>query len=844
QGNVEGLELGSQTINALPDDVATQLAVFRVATGTTNFAFSYAKQGSTAAANYSLVGKFVGRIEDPRLPQPLMNVRLPFELTNQGLRIQDAAAQAGPGPTRLQLSASMASLSPGSPFALRLKAEQVMLNEQLATPLQGKYREAWDKFAPQGIIDADITMHYDGSDMKTSVVADLLDASIAYYKFPYRLHHARGQVRLHEDVLEVDNVRASANGRPVRIRGKLHNPGPDVTGWLDLTVDEPLPLDDQLFVAIQGQGEQIVRSLNPQGMVRVTSRFERPDLSLPPHKVLAIELLNCSMRYDRFQYPLYNITGTILMEDDEWEFKDLEGYNDSAFVTCRGSWKPDPVAGAILSLDFNASDVPLEDELRNACEANARRFWHSLHPRGSIDHVAVQLRYEAASQDLSVDVMGHKRPADRNVEGRSITIKPTWLPYQLDDVVGSVRFRNGVAELQHVKGRHGDASVELTGRFETLPDEQWQFEASEIHVDRLRTSHEFVAALPPRLGNAISKLKFQGAVSVSGRLGMQGMLGLEQPLASNWELDFDVEDGTVDCGARLEHIRGGVHLDGSLSQHGHFSRGQMTIDSLVYKGVQLTHVSGPFTIDDQFLALGEQSRREQGQPVPRPLRAAGLGGIIVGSGRVSMQEGNAFELTGELFDGNLAKALQELAPSRTDISGQLFASIRLQGNAAGTHTVKGAGEIQLRKADIYRLPVMLRLLALVKVKQPDKAAFTSSDIDFRVEADRIYFDKIDFNGDAINLRGQGEMTLDRAVNLTFTTSVLARDGSLDRLLKPLFPDSGGLFEVLVTGTVDDPLVTRGVNQAFQQVFPETPPQQRMSRVPEPGDWRERMRSRR
>ncbi|HUG66902.1 MAG TPA: AsmA-like C-terminal region-containing protein, partial [Pirellulaceae bacterium] len=433
-----------------------------------------------------------------------------------------------------------------------------------------------------------------------------------------------------------------------------------------------------------------------------------------------------------------------------------------------------------------------------------------------------------------------KRPADRNVEGRSITIKPSWLPYQLDDVVGAVWFRDGVAELQRVKGRHGDASVELTGRFESLPDEQWHFEASEIHIDGLRANHELVSTLPQRLGNAISKLKFQGAVSISGRLGMRGMSGLDQPLASNWELEFDVEDGTIDCGARLEHIRGGMHLSGSLSQHGHFSRGQLDIDSLVYKGVQLTEVKGPLSVDDQFLSLGEKARREQGEPMPRPLRADALGGIVVGSGRVSMDEGNAFELHGELFDGNLSKAIQELAPARPDVSGQLFASVRLYGNAAGAHTVKGAGEVQLRNADIYRLPVMLRLLSLVKVKQPDRTAFTSSDVDFRVEADRIYFDRIDFNGDALNLRGRGEMTLDRTINLSFTTSVLARDGSLDRLLRPLFQDSGGLFEVLVTGTVDDPVVTRGVNQAFPQVFPDMPPQQRMSRTPPPRDVLERL----
>lgn len=626
QGNVEGLDLSSQTINALPDDLASKVSMLRAATGNTDFSFTYSKPGTNEPTTYSLLGKFTGRIEEPRLPHALMRVELPFELTESGLRIQDATAWAGP--SKLQLSASIEQLSAGTPFAFRLQAQHVTLNEQLAKPLTGKFRDAWDKLSPQGVVDADVTMIYDGKDLKTSLVADLLDASFAYEKFPYRVHHARGQLRLHEDVLNVDNVQATANGRPMRLRGTLHNPGPEVTGWLDVTVDEPLPLDDQLFKAIQGKGEEVVRSLNPQGMVRVAARFERPDLTHPPHTFVALELLNCSMRYDKFRYPLYNITGTVLMNNKEWTFKNLEGYNDSAFVTCNGSWSPDPVDGAILSLNFNANDVPLEDELRNACPPNAQRFWQSLHPRGTIDYVSVRLSYEAAVKNLSLEVIGQKRPADRNVEGRSITIKPSWLPYQLDDVVGAVKFQDGVAQLQRVRGSHGDTSVELTGKFESLPDEQWQFEATEINIEGARANHELVSALPRRLGNAILKLKFQGAVSVSGRLGMQGMMGVGQPLSSAWEIDLDVEDGTVDCGVKLEHIRGGMHLGGSLSQHGHLSRGQLSIDSLVYKGVQLTQVSGPLSIDDQFISLGEKTRANSTNQSPGLFAQKRLAGLL------------------------------------------------------------------------------------------------------------------------------------------------------------------------------------------------------------------------
>ena len=52
---------------------------------------------------------------------------------------------------------------------------------------------------------------------------------------------------------------------------------------------------------------------------------------------------------------------------------------------------------------------------------------------------------------------------------------------------------------------------------------------------------------------------------------------------------------------------------------------------------------------------------------------------------------------------------------------------------------------------------MISMLKILSIKAPDPNAFSQSDIDFHIEGEHVYFDKLDFKGDAISLLGKGEM---------------------------------------------------------------------------------------
>ena len=254
----------------------------------------------------------------------------------------------------------------------------------------------------------------------------------------------------------------------------------------------------------------------------------------------------------------------------------------------------------------------------------------------------------------------------------------------------------------------------------------------------------------------------------------------------------------------------------------------------MYQGMQLTDVRGPLSIDRERIGFGQWSAANlPNQPAPRPLLAATFGGTLVGSGEFGLGDSH-YELKAELQDADLGSISREVTTSKLDITGKTYATLHLHGFASGFHTLRGTGQVRLRQADIYELPLMIDLLKLLRFRPPDETAFTSSDLTFRVEDDIIYFDKIKFEGDAISLDGRGEMSLKKTVNLTFDTTVGRDDGQiLSVLVRPFLKEAGRrLMELRVTGTLDEPDITP---VPFPDVFPAGGESRQpvMSRLPTP-----------
>jgi hypothetical protein len=174
-----------------------------------------------------------------------------------------------------------------------------------------------------------------------------------------------------------------------------------------------------------------------------------------------------------------------------------------------------------------------------------------------------------------------------------------------------------------------------------------------------------------------------------------------------------------------------------------------------------------------------------------------------------------------MADSDLAQFAKENVRGRQRLNGKVQANVELQGTGRSLHALRGGGSIRLRDADIYELPVMVALLKIINMREPDTTAFTRSDIDFRIQGEHVLLDRINFSGDAISLLGLGQMNFDRQINLTFHSIVGRTEHQVPILRSVLGEASQQIMQIRVEGTIDNP-TTRSeafprVSQAIQRL---------------------------
>jgi hypothetical protein len=463
----------------------------------------------------------------------------------------------------------------------------------------------------------------------------------------------------------------------------------------------------------------------------------------------------------------------------------------------------------------------------------AERLWADLRPRGAVDHAVIALEHNARTDATRLDVTVEKWPPEQNLEGRTISLKPTWLPMRFDEVTGRIRFADGQLELTDLSATRDKSRIELAGRGFLTPDHRWEIQWTKLIADRVMFQQELIDALPASIRSGVRQLGYAGPVSVQGTAVLRGGDGL--PLTAGWDVVLDVENGTLRNELKLDQLHGAVRLTGEKTANDFYCRGELEIDSLMWRGVQVTQIRGPLWLDGRQMILGSRAGGRAPGTLPRQVTGRSLGGEMALDGHLLLDDELRFALEWSLSNGDLEELARHMRNHRHDISGKVFSTLRVQGSKSGQHTWLGSGEVRLREADIYELPIMVQLLSFLSLRKPDTTAFTRSDIDFRIQGEQIHLDRIDFSGDAISLKGTGWMDWNRRVNIDFYTLVGRQEIPVPLIRALLAEASRNILLIQVAGTVDEPVIKRKalpeLDDTLQRIFPEAVPRTTGLNVP-------------
>lgn len=874
QLSCEKATISRDIVKMLPPNVASQFSQTQNINGELSF-------NMTASGNdrfdqlptFEIKGRLDNfGIDDPRLPMAIAGLSTPFLVNNNGIVVQNLQG-AIDHTTGLNLTYTQVGLFQRKAWRCVGTVNQFVLNSRprLTAWLTASGHKFMRIFSPSGTGNIAFDVSHDGRSLSKKITGDITDLSFAFEKMPYQVDHCTGKIELigtHCDF----SIQSTIHNQPVSITGYADNIGIGSTPSyrLNLKVPSNIPIDEKLLTSIKAQPvlSKVVQAFNPSGFLNGSCIIERATPESPINKWFDIRLNECSIKHKNFPYPIHHVSGQVLVNNLNFEFRNLLGRNNNGLVQCNGLW----AEASGLDLKFQCRNVPLDDQLRQALQPEIREIWDGFRPRGAIEHLNVFLRLPSGAKEVDLQVEATFPESDA-AAANYVSIFPIWFPYQINHLTGKLNVGQGRISLQDASGRHHKTrfACEGQGRYTNT---DWSIRLKNLLVTALPVDADLLAAVPESLATPLAQLRFEGLANLNGEITLAGAKihnefaptpsvppaqrnqaqfakqfapgGRAQQASHStpaynppessmaWDVRINTNQANMLVGLPLKNVFGGVRLTGIYDGANIDCDGHLDLDSMTVYDHQVTKITGPFKIDNQRVTAGKFVEKSSQAPgVIASLQtidsapAESISGILYkGVVRLDAQMNtfgkNDFFVQSTLADGCIATACQDFAPDLKNVTGHSFAKFQMTGDSTGTHSHRGKGVVELRDAKIYELPVFISLLKLVNVRQLTRTAFDSGNIDFKLLGERIVFERMEFIGDAISLLGDGEMNLDWDIDLNFY-SVIGRNRLNIPLISKLYREgSQRTLAIKVNGKLDNPKTHSTVlpefNENVRQLF--------------------------
>ena len=841
--NADRIDVNERVTSRLPE-LLSQYPILATIKGQLSIrAGATGRMGDLNSTIFEIVGQ-AGNVQclDNSLPHQVHDGAFRFHVDNkdQGipvLQITEASCGLGYGAAK----GSLVLIDPLNQLRWKLTGtvSGFKLTERLVPWLRPDVQRVWHQYQPEGFVDATFDVRFSDGKLYRNIQTIIREGSFSWYRFPFRVSRCKGTIDWIKDEMTID-LTAVESQQSIEIDGKLFDPGLDWSGWLEGKCDGNIPINEKMLQAfdVKPKLARVLRKFNSTGYVNGWGRIERASGSPVVDSKFEFQLHQTTIRHENFDYPIYNIEGKILVDNNKTEFRSFRGMNNNGQIECYGSWAPEQG----LKLRFLANNVLLNGELRDALPENLQKTWRGLRPAGTVNLVDVdwQMSPNSGKTTIGVTVDIPQRPDQPS----TVAINPVWFPYEMRRVSGKFRFENQRIDIQDFAAQHGRTSINTNGTG-AYDDSYWRIRFSDLFANNIVMDESLRKALPPPIAEGLVRTRFEGNLGMRGVMEISGAFGKtplnanakkesgiyyvsttdpKQPTANlDWDLEFGIARAKANIGIPVTNANGVIRLKGRYAGGNVKCSGSLLIDSMMYRGIQVTSVVAPISIDNDRIGFGSLAVSDNPQAKNASATARVFGGYLECDGHVLLAGDNDYFLRAVLTDGNLGDFATETSMQH-DFSGKAFAGIQLRGDSTGPHSTRGKGYIQLRNARIYEVPVMLALLNVLRIREPDRTAFDQAQMEFTVNGENFDFQKIEFNGDAISLIGQGTVNLDSEIDMDFYSMVGRNRWRIPVITNLYKAGSKQVWWVEVDGTLENPQtehqILPGLNDSLKRLFPE------------------------
>jgi hypothetical protein len=735
----------------------------RQLTGTGKLRADLRYQAASKHWSYDVTGQLTrGKLTHARLPFSLEDLQASIHWTDGQLTVRDCSARSGD--MRIKLSGQAWKPAADADLDGELEIDNLAVGPDLFARLPPSLQTIRQHFDVHGGLDLTLKVQRRGGQLAEHCILHPKNLTGACSEFPYRLDRVTGTIEQEADAAQgLDHITVDLVGYseslPVYIQGTLEGASPSA---LNLKIwANRVPLDAKLRAALEPDFEKkVVEPFHPSGFADIVANIQRPQGQSKCNNRYFLRFHDCGVHYAVFPYPIEQVSGTLEIGPESWEFRDFHGSHKGGEFRSHGGSIP-TAHGKLMQIEITGDNILLDGELEASLQQQAlKSAWKKLAPAGRMQFTAHVSHLEnQADPDIAVMVVP-----------RGCSVRPDFFPYELTDIQGKARYERHEIELVKLSAHHGPTVLTLEkGKVYLKPEGGLSVDLVDLVGNPVLPEADLLNALPPTLGKAVAFLQLRDPLALRTSMTLDLPTGSEHAPYIYWDGGLRLHDATVQAGVRLDHVTGlifcrGMHQNQFGDVVGNFQLAEASIFGVPFR-----------ELHSQIVV-----KKEEPDVVQLPnFQARIFGGDVGGELRL------AFGPTPRYLINLKASQVQldeigryyQLGP-KAELRGLAAAALFVEGQGTNLAGMQGQGSVDIPSGKMYNLPWLLDLIKLLNLHFPDGTAFDEARALFTIQGPVVSISKLDLLGHAVSLGGKGTVNLEtRAIDMEFY-SLLGRYGQM------------------------------------------------------------------
>jgi len=648
---------------------------------------------------------------------------------------------------------------------------------------------------------------------------DMKDAGVVFEFFPYPVQVSKGRITITPTVIEFDEFTGRGlhggsgglNGRIVRHKDdESRGIEPDLT----LTA-EGLPLSPLLYDALPDPQDDWLRGLRLGGAIDVDGRIFRDKQTDRLDIDMGIDIADAEAAPGSGKLKLTDLAGRLQLKLGSVTIEKITAKAEQGRIEFTGGadWStPDKRTMHILA---NAEDLrfeqPVLDLISPAMETPTAlaEFWARHAPAGAFD---AKLEYAVAGEDA--------RRYRLDIQPRSLSFDANEHRFDFTETTGRIIVEPDVVTLQQFAGTFDAGRFEVDGPVRYQPHVQTDL---ALNVQGKGISQTLRAVMPKVVTDVVKNLKLDGPYTLDlERVAYRDEAADEPGASVAGQLTLD--GASMNIGLPITDFTGTIDFSANAQPDSDWPRVALRV-----RADRMRAAERPV---EQF-AFDMRNRPGSDRLKITDLVGQCAGGQIGGQGVLAMASGQ-YQLQLALSDAQLGKLLiQPDASARKQddkkdnqqlLSGVLSASLSLEGSWRNSEQRRGRGDLIVRRANLYGVPLAVGLLKMTHLTLPVNDPFENAVVSYYLRGEKFVFENISLQSPTMQLAGRGAMSYPGGqLNLALTSSN-PRGLKLGPFTDLVDGFRDQLMTIHITGTLDNPKTSieqfSGLSKAWRDVFGE------------------------